>query len=105
MKIMRKVVLSMLLSSALCAPLFAANPIDQREQNQKARIRQGVKSGELTRNETRRLRKEEARIRAVEKKARSDGEISKREARKLDRSLDKASRDIARQKHDRQDRN
>ena len=105
---MRKVVLSLLLSGTLCAPLFAANPanpIDQREQNQKSRIRQGVKSGELTRNETRHLRKEEAKIGTLEQKARSDGEISKKEARKLDRFLDKAGRDIYKQKHDKQDRN
>ena len=102
---MRKVVLSLLLSGALCAPLFAGNPIDRREQNQKSRIRQGVKSGELTRNETRHLRKEEAKIGTFEQKAKSDGEISKKEARKLDRFLDKASRDIYKQKHDKQDRN
>jgi len=105
---MRKVVLSLLLSGTLCAPLFAANPanpIDRREQNQKSRIRQGVKSGELTRNETRHLRKEEAKIGTLEQKARSDGEISKKEARKLDRFLDKAGRDIYKQKHDKQDRN
>ena len=105
---MRKVVLSLLLSGTLCAPLFAANPanpIDRREQNQKSRIRQGVKSGELTRNETRHLRKEEAKIGTLEQKARSDGEISKKEARKLDRFLDKAKRDIYKQKHDKQDRN
>jgi hypothetical protein len=101
---MRKVILSVLLSSALCVPLFAQNPVDQREQNQKARIRQGVKSGELTRNEARQLLKKEAKVRAVERKAKSDGEVTRKEARKLDRKLDKASRDIAKQKHDRQDR-
>jgi len=102
---MRRIVLSLLLSGTLCAPLFAVNPIDRREQNQNTRIRQGVKSGELTRNETRRLRKEEAKIRAFEQKAKSDGEISKKEARKMDRFLDKAGKDISRQKHDKQDRN
>jgi hypothetical protein len=94
----------MLLSGTLCVPLFAQNPIDQREQSQKARIRQGVKSGELTRNEARQLLKKEAKIRASERKAKSDGEITRKEARKLDRKLDKASRDIAKQKNDKQDR-
>jgi polyhydroxyalkanoate synthesis regulator phasin len=100
-----KIILGLLLSGTLCAPLFAGNPIDQREQNQKARIRQGVKSGELTRNEARRLLREEAKIRAKENKARSNGQISKKEARKLNRSLDKANRDIFRQKHDNQTQN
>src|SRR5262245_47934641 len=102
---MRKVVISFLVSGLLCAPLFAANPVDRREHNQNVRIRQGVKSGELTRNETRQLIKEETRIRVAERKAKSDGEITSKEAKKLDHFLDKASRDIYKQKHDNQDRN
>ena len=102
---MKKIISAILLTGILCTPLFGANPVDRREQAQRARIRQGVRTGELTRNETRRLAKEEARIRVVERKAKSDGEITKKEARKLDRVLDKASRNIHRQKNDRQDRN
>lgn len=102
---MRKMIFSFLLSGALVTPVFAGNVIDRREHNQQVRIRQGVKSGELTRNETRHLLKEEAKIRTMERKAKSDGEITKKEAVKLDRFLDKASRDIYKQKHDNQDRN
>ena len=102
---MRRVIFSLLLGGTLCAPLLAQDPADQREQNQRARIRQGVKSGELTRNETRLLRKKEARIRILERKAESDGEISRKEALKLNRFLGKSSRDIRKQKNDRQDRN
>jgi len=102
---MRRVIFSLLLGGTLCAPLLAQNPVDQREQNQRARIRQGVKSGELTRNEARQLVKKEAKIRSVERKAKSDGEITRKEARKLNRFLDKSSRDIRKQKNDRQDRN
>ena len=101
---MRKVIFSFLLSGMLCAPLFAGNPADRREHNQKARIRQGVKSGELTRNETQKLLKEQARIRALERKAKSDQEITRKEVRKLDRFLDKAGKYIHKQKHDNQDR-
>ena len=102
---MRKVILSLLFCGTLCTPMFAANPIDRREHNQKARIRQGVRSGELTRAEARRLAKEEARIRKIERKAKSDGKITRPEARRLNRALDKTSRDIYKQKHDNQDRN
>lgn len=102
---MRKLMMSLLISGALCAPLFAVNPVDSREHNQKTRIRQGVKTGELTRNETRHLLKEEAKIRTFERKAKSDGEISAKEKSKLNRFLDKANRDIYKQKHDQQDRN
>ena len=101
---MRKAIWSLVLSGTLCTPLFAVNPVDTRQENQKTRIRQGVKNGELTRNEARQLVKEQARIRAIEKKARSDGGITRKEVRKLDRSLDKASQRILKQKNDRQDR-
>jgi hypothetical protein len=104
-QIMKKVLSSLILSGVLCAPLFAANPVELREQNQKVRIRQGVKSGELTRNEARKLRKEQVKIRKIEKKAKSDRSVTGKEARKLDRALDKASKAISRQKQDKQDRN
>jgi hypothetical protein len=100
---MKRVILATVLCGALCTPLTAAGPIDSRQQNQKARIRQGVKSGELTRNEARQLIKREARVVAAERKARADGDITRKEARKLDRSLDKASQKIFQQKHDNQD--
>jgi polyhydroxyalkanoate synthesis regulator phasin len=102
---MKRVILSVILSGTLCAPLFAANPADLREKSQKVRIRQGVKSGELTRKEAKKLRKEEVKIRAIERKAKSNGDITRKEARKLDRALDKANKDIRKQKSDKQNRN
>ena len=101
---MKKIILSLILTGTLSAPLFAANPVDRREHSQRARIRQGVKSGELTRNEAKKLRKEQVKIRAIERKAKSDGDITRKEVRKLDRALDKASKDIYKQKNDKQDR-
>src|SRR5687768_4309710 len=101
---MKRAILTLIFCGAVSAPLFAQNPVDTRQQNQKARIRQGVKSGELTRNEARQLIKGQAKVRAVEKKALKDSEITRKEARKLDRSLDKSSQKIFRQKHDNQDR-
>jgi hypothetical protein len=84
---------------------YAQNPVDRREDHQRDRIKQGIKNGELTKAEARHLRVEEARIRLIEAKAKSDGQITTKEARQLDRRLDKTSRHIYRQKHDRQDRN
>ena len=79
--------------------------INRREANQKHRIQQGVRSGELTRRETARLAAEQARIRAMERRAKSDGEVTARERARLQRELNQSSRHIYRQKHDRQDRN
>ena len=84
---------------------FANTPyIDRREHREQQRIRQGVRSGELTRRETARLEAEQGRIRGYEWYAKSDGHVSRAERRHLDRMLDRSSRDIYRQKHDGQDR-
>lgn len=78
--------------------------INRREREQKQRIRQGVRSGELTRRETARLTTQQAAIRAYEARARATGGVSCRERNRLDNMLDRAGRDIYSQKHDRQDR-
>ena len=79
--------------------------INAREREQQERIRQGVRSGELTRREARRLEAEQARIRVNEAFARrSGGQLTLRERRRIERELNHSSRDIYRQKHDRQDR-
>ena len=96
------------LAVALMLPglAWAQTPrIDQRQANQEQRIDQGVKSGELTRRETRRLEREQAAIEKGETRAQADGKVTKKERARLTRAQDRASRDIARQKHDAQDRN
>jgi hypothetical protein len=90
---------------AASAAAYAHTPlINRREREQRQRIRQGVRSGELTRGEAARLGAEQAAIRAYERRARATGGISCRERNRLDAMLDRAGRDIYRQKHDRQDR-
>lgn len=87
------------------APARAAAQINQREQQQQRRIRQGVRSGELTRREARHLERRERRINRAEWRARrSGGGINWRERRRLNRRLNRDSRAIYRQKHDRQER-
>lgn len=105
---MNKTRLVAILGTTLCAGLLpiasSAQAINQRQQREQVRIRQGVRSGELTRVEARRLEAEQARIRAAEQRARRDG-INARERERLQRELERANRDIGRQKHDKQDRN
>ena len=79
--------------------------INDREHRQQLRIRHGVRDDELTRREAARLEAEQAHIRAYERRARCDGDLSLRERRRLDNLLDRSSRDIYRQTHDRLDRN
>jgi hypothetical protein len=79
--------------------------INNRQQNQQQRIRQGVRSGELTRREAARLQTREARIRVNEAYARrSGGAFTLQERARIQRQLNRTSRDIYRQKHDNQDR-
>lgn len=76
----------------------------QREKRQEARIGQGVKSGALTRNETRKLKHGQNKIDNYQDKALSDGELSQKEKLRLEKMQDKQSRAIYRQKHDGQSR-
>lgn len=87
----------------VAGPLFAGTPrLDQREHNQAHRIHQGVKSGELTRPETRRLARGEARLHRNEARAKSDGVVTARERASLQREANVESNRIYRQKHDAQ---
>jgi hypothetical protein len=82
------------------------NGVNDRQENQRDRIRQGVQSGELTGVEAARLRREQAQIKLNEARARqSGGEFTHRERARIQRQLNRSSRHIYRQKHDRRDRN
>jgi hypothetical protein len=76
--------------------------VDQREVNQEKRIQQGAASGQLTPRETERLQKQQGRINNAQAKAKADGTVTPQERERLARMQNNASRDIAREKHDRQ---
>jgi hypothetical protein len=89
----------------IAGPLFAGTPgLDHREHHQAQRIRQGVRSGELTRPETRRLVRGEAHLHRNEARAKSDGVVTASERARLQREANVESRRIYRQKHDAQSR-
>ena len=76
--------------------------IDQREANQQARIDAGVASGQLTRREAIRLEREQARIARAERRAKADGVVTRRERAEIERMQRQASANIHGQKHDAQ---
>lgn len=81
----------------------AATPgVDKRQARQEHRIDQGIASGALTGRETRRLEREQAVINQAEDKAKADGSVTAAERKRLHKMQNHASRDIRRQKHDRQ---
>jgi hypothetical protein len=70
-----------------------------RQINQQTRIKQGVKSGELTKGETLRLEKEQTKIQADKKAAKADGVVTPQERRYVRREQNKANCDIRRLKN------
>ena len=78
--------------------------VNARQAVQKHRIGQGIKSGELTARETRRLVKQQRKIRRLETSYKSDGHLTARERRSLHKAQNRTSRNIKKQKHDDQRR-
>lgn len=78
--------------------------LDKREAAQQKRISQGVRSGELTQREAARLDANQARLKAHESAAKADGKVTPQERARLQREANRNSRQIAKQKHDAQQR-
>lgn len=78
--------------------------VQRRQVNQQQRIKEGVRSGELTRREAVRMEARQARIQHDKKVAKSDGVVTPEERAKLNREQNAASRRIYREKHDAQKR-
>ncbi len=101
---MKNTVLSFAASVLLAATVFAAQAqtpvINANQRNQRARIRQGVASGELNRREAARMRSREAGITAEKRAARADGVVTRGERRDIRGNERSASRAIYNQKHD-----
>ncbi len=74
--------------------------VNRREENQHDRIGQGIKSGQLTKEETKELASEQKEIRQEEKEYKSDGTLTKDERKDLHQDLSEASKDIYEEKHD-----
>ena len=98
MRVLAAAVVTVLLAGSALAQTHTP-VVTKRQHNQQARIRQGVKSGELTRGETRRLERGEAKIQRDKMKAKSDGRVTPGERAKLNREENRESRRIYHAKH------
>jgi hypothetical protein len=78
---------------------------DQRQKNQKHRVKKGAKSGEITKREGKSIKRSSTHAKRYEKRAKSDGQVTWVERRRLERKQDKTSRKIYRTKHNKRDRN
>ncbi len=89
----------MTLGAGMAAAQTQTPVVNQRQRNQQARIHQGVKSGQLTPRESRRLEAQQRKIQADKMAAKSDGKVTPAERRHLRREQNRASRNIYRLKH------
>lgn len=78
----------------------AQKNVNAREHRQKERVEQGVRSGQLTKDEAKKLRAQQREIRQEEKQYRADGKFTKEERKDVQRDLNQASKDIYKEKHD-----
>lgn len=100
---------SSVLAVVMAAGLAVASPaqarehgVNERQGQQRERMAAGVRSGEVTRQESRTLRHDAQRIERKEQAYRSDGHFSGAERREVHRDLDRHGRQIhqARNDHD-----
>jgi hypothetical protein len=76
--------------------------INKRQNRQKRRIREGVHSGDLTKDEAKQLRTEQKTVTTEKKAAKADGVVTKQEREKIRADQGKASKDIRKEKTDTQ---
>jgi hypothetical protein len=95
-------------TAILSAPAFAGDSthrVDARQDRQKARIEQGIASGELTRHETRRAIEGQRHVDRIENRATADGVVTGKERAHLEYAQDRQSARIYDLKHNNRDRN
>ena len=73
--------------------------VERRLSNQRERIRSGVRNGDLNHRELKRLRGDQHKIARMDRRFGSDGRYTKRERRKLNHALDRASYRVHRAKN------
>ena len=76
--------------------------IDQRQDYQQDRIEHGIRDGQITSSEARRLEQGERAIDRAQARATADGVVTPQERARIDRMTDRESREIYQQSHDRQ---
>ena len=103
MKLTRHIVMSAIATLLTVGVAAAADARDgrihRRDIRQEARIRQGVRRGDLTPREARRLRARERHIHRAERRAWADGRMTPRERRHIDRMHNRQNRRIHRLRH------
>ena len=77
----------------------ATHHITKQQHHQQERIKQGVKSDELTKHEATKLEKQQRHIKNEKHAAKSDGKVTKAERKNIRHDQRAASRSIYNKKH------
>lgn len=113
---MKKIVLAALTAVTVIGSAGVANATDyrgwgwgwgwgtgeRREARQEAAIEYGRRNGSLSAHEYRQLQAEQARIDALQRRARADGVVTWRESQQIRHAQDEAARHIYQETHDRE---
>lgn len=102
MKIITKTLVAISICLIASAPTYAGHGKSRlldRFERQHERIQNGIASGQLTRGEAKKLKKQQRGIRRLTREFREDGRLNKNERRILTAKLDKASNRIWKFKH------
>jgi hypothetical protein len=92
-----------IMSIMVAAALLAQDRPAVRQKNQQKRIAEGVKDGELTKREVKKIEKKEVELHKEIRKDRKDGGgLTKKERAKIEAKQDALSKEIAKEKHDKQ---
>lgn len=102
MKQILSAVAALVITGGISYAQAESSGIDQRQMNQEQRIDKGIESGQLNQREAARLNNQQEHINKMEDKAKADGAVTKKERARLHAAQDRASKNIAREKHDRQ---
>lgn len=101
---MKRLLISIAAAMVLAPAMIGQEVVKERESNQKARVKQGVASGELTKQEARSIAKDEHKVNKEMKAAAADGTVTAGEKAKITKDQTKVSKKIARDKHNKRTR-
>lgn len=98
---MKSFMTTVVLLGALAAPAAMGQRIEERKERQKARIKEGKESGELTKKEAARIKARERNLnRQIREDRKDGGGLTAAERAKIERRQDNISEDLYKQKHD-----
>ncbi len=104
---MKKTVLLVTIILFAASGLFAQSGnkmLKKKQVQQIKKIEQGIKSGEITKIEAKKLHKQKKKISVLKKNAKKDGFVSPKEKSKQKKEVKKMDGKIYREKHDKQKR-